>query len=285
MTLAHQPVGPAEVWGAWNADPLILAVLFVAAYGYGRGANRLAVKGRRLGSGRQLAFYASLFLAGVALLSPIDAMSHTLFSAHMVQHLLLILAMPPLMMLGRPSLPLLLSLPATPRAWLQRFRNRNGRLRFMLSGAVVVCGLHTAAMWSWHLPTLYEAGLRNDFVHALEHISFFVTALLVWAIIIPGAKRHPRYPEAAAVTFATLLQSGALGAILTFATSVLYPSHTIGAALWGLTPLQDQQLAGVIMWIPAGAVYFLTLLIVFASWLRGASGEVRDPMIAGVNER
>jgi putative membrane protein len=285
MTLAHQPIGPAQVWDAWNGDPLILILLLLVGFAYQRGARVLAAKGRELSSIRMGAFYSGLFLAAAALLSPLDAMSHTLFSAHMVQHLVLILLVPPLVVLGSPSLPLLLSLPAGIRSPLQRFRHRNWGARSLLAAPLVVWTLHTAALWAWHLPALYEAGLRSDIVHALEHASFFLTALLVWVIVIPGAKQRPRFAEAAGLTFATILQSGALGAILTFATTVLYPSHKIGAALWGLTPLQDQQLAGVIMWIPAGAVYFLTLAVLFATWLNQAPADMSDPVIVGANEK
>jgi putative membrane protein len=285
MTLAHQPVAPADVWHVWNADPLLLISLLLVGYAYRRGAKVLTQKGRELPFIRVAAFYSGLALAAAALLSPLDAMAHTLFSAHMVQHLVLILLVPPLIVLGSPSLPLLLGVPAPIRAPLQRFRHTIGGGRAVFAVPVVVWTLHTAAMWTWHLPTLYEAGLRSDVVHASEHASFLLTALLVWAIIIPAPRRRPRLPEAAGITFGTLLQSGALGAILTFATTVLYPSHKLGAALWGLTPLEDQQLAGVIMWIPAGAVYFLTLAVLFAAWLNQTPADMRDPAIVGANDK
>jgi putative membrane protein len=122
-------------------------------------------------------------------------------------------------------------------------------------------------------------------LHALEHLAFLSTALAVWAVVIPAPRKHPRYGVAAGLLFATALQSGALGAILTFATAVLYPIHALGAGLWGLTALQDQQLAGVIMWIPAGAIYFIAIGVLAARWLKEASpSDVQDPVLVGTDE-
>jgi cytochrome c oxidase assembly factor CtaG len=190
VTLAHNAVGPNEVWSAWNMSPLVIGALVVAAIAYLRGLRRLGHAGHTLiGHRREAAFYAGLVCAGVALLSPLDALSDTLFSAHMVQHLVLILCAAPLVIYGAPTVPLLLCLPVRFRRPLQRWRHKRAQVLAVLGGPLLVWALHTGAMWAWHQPALYEAGLRDETLHAIEHSSLLVTALLVWGIAIPAPDR------------------------------------------------------------------------------------------------
>jgi putative membrane protein len=287
VTLAHNAVGPNEVWSAWNMSPLVIGALVVAAIAYLRGLRRLGHAGHTLiGHRREAAFYAGLVCAGVALLSPLDALSDTLFSAHMVQHLVLILCAAPLVIYGAPTVPLLLCLPVRFRRPLQRWRHKRAQVLAVLGGPLLVWALHTGAMWAWHQPALYEAGLRDETLHAIEHSILLVTALLVWGIAIPAPRSRPRYGAAIALVFGTALQSGALGAILTFATTRLYSVHAQGPSMWGFSQLQDQQLAGAIMWIPAGAVYFVSIAVLCRRWL---SDEPRrnagEPLMAGAEKR
>lgn len=287
MTLAHVAVGRNELWAAWSLDPLVFASLALAAAAYLVGLRRLGgPTGRPIGTGRVVSFFGGLVVIVVALVSPLSALADTLFSAHMVQHLALILCAAPLLTYGAPALPFLLALPPRLRRRVQRFRHKQSIALPLLAAPVAAWTAHTAAMWAWHLPSLYEAGLRNEALHALEHLAFLSTALAVWAVVIPAPRTHARYGVAAGLLFATALQSGALGAILTFATAVLYPIHALGAGLWGLTALQDQQLAGVIMWIPAGAIYFTAIGVLAARWLKEASpADVQDPVLVGTDER
>jgi putative membrane protein len=287
MTFAHSAVGPNDVWSAWNLQPLVTGVLIVTALAYLRGLRRLGHAGSNLiGRGRAAAFYAGLVCAGVALLSPLDTLSDTLFSAHMVQHLALIVCAAPLVIYGAPAVPLMLSLPVRIRRHLQRWRLKRARMLAVLSAPLLAWALHTGAMWAWHQPALYEAGLRNDTLHAVEHSFFFGTAFLVWAIVIPAPRSRPRYGAAIALVFGTALQSGALGALLTFATITLYSVHARGQSMWGLTQLQDQQLAGAIMWIPAGAIYFVSIALLCRAWLTDeARSRAAEPLIAGAEKR
>jgi cytochrome c oxidase assembly factor CtaG len=133
---------------------------------------------------------------------------------------------------------------------------------------VPILVLHLAALYVWHLPVLYDAALGNDLIHALEHLSFFGTAWLFWWLIIDEKGRR-RLGNGPAVLFVFLagLASGALGALLTFAPAPLYPIQALGARAWGLTPLGDQQLAGLIMWVPAGVVYVLAAAVLFLRWM------------------
>jgi putative membrane protein len=307
---AHGPASPEDLWGSWTLEPATLVLLAVAAIAYGTGAQRIASRrtaptgrtppgrpsagpvtrssstparrGARTASRRRVAaFYAGLAVVAVALLSPVGALGEALFSVHMVQHLLLVLAAPPLLVYGSPLVPALLGVPLGVRRALRRLQGLGVLIpvRRALESPIAVGAAHALAMWSWHLPKLYEAGLASPLWHAAEHATFLWTALLFWSLVLGGASRR-LLPHGAAIllVFATALQSAALGAVLTFATRPLYPAHFRWAGIWGVDPLTDQQLAGLVMWVPAGAVYLVTMAALFLAWLRDV--ERRTP--AGV---
>ncbi len=266
---------PGDLWGAWSWDPAVLAGIALAAGLYLRGLRALW---RRAGAGHgarpwQTAAYAGgLVTLFVALVSPLDALGAALFSAHMVQHMLLILVAAPLLTLGAPLLPLLWALPRRSRRRLGRWwlRSRVARpLWRLLTLPAVVWTLHALALWLWHLPSLYQAALRVDGIHALEHLSFLGTALLFWWPVVQRQGR-PRLGYGAAVLylFTMAVQGSLLGILLTFARAPWYPAYADTTAPWGLTPLEDQQLAGLVMWIPAGTIYLVAILALFAAWLR-----------------
>ncbi len=268
MTTAHGHVTPPQLLGAWTFEPGLFVALGVVAVAYACGAVR--VHGRRLVRGP----HPGAFAAGVATLvltltSPLAALSSTLFSAHMVQHLMLMLVAAPLLVYGRPGLAVMLALPVRSRRAV-RLVTSTPSVRAVSTWAthpVTVWFVGAMVLWAWHLPSLYQLALAADAVHAAEHASFLLTAALFWWLII--MRQRPRglaRPAAVLLVFATALQSGALGAVLTFASAPLYPIHAPGAASWGLTPLEDQQLAGVTMWIPPGLVYLLVMVALLVRW-------------------
>ncbi len=271
MTLAHHPVSPATIWIAWTLDPSAI-VLVVLGVLYGLGVRRLRDRNRAWSAWRSSAFYAGIATLALALLSPLHALGEALFSAHMVQHLLLILVAAPLLVLGAPMRPLLASAPTSlRRAYAAVHRLTPWRaLRRASWNVIVVWGLHALAMWSWHLPTLYQAGLESPVWHAAEHTSFLVTGVLFWRLAVPaGRRRRPHATGASiALVFGTGLQSAVLGAVLAFASRPLYAYHLHGTRAWDVDALTDQRLAGLIMWVPAGAVYLATMAIVFLTWMR-----------------
>lgn len=186
------------------------------------------------------AFAAGWGAIAVALLSPLDhAASHS-FGWHMVQHELLMIVAPPLLILGRPFTALSATLP---RAAL---RVAAWPLRIPPAGAWV---LHAAALWVWHVPRLFDAGLHSHGVHALQHACFFFSALLFWWTVF----RRVRAGTAAIYVLTTMLHAGALAALLTFAPTPMYAD----------TPLAEQQLGGLIMWVPAGYAMLLAGLVAF----------------------
>jgi putative membrane protein len=198
---------------------------------------------------RPLFWLGALALAAAALLPPMHHLAHDSFAWHMVQHLVLVFGVAPLLAYG----------------------SRDVRWPRFLIAPIVVVVLHAVALWAWHLPVLYDAALDTAALHVLEHGSFVLTALLFWSAIADPAVDHLRR---AAMVFVTGLASAALGAVLVFAAEPLYSSHLSSAQVHGLTPLEDQQLAGGIMWVPPGIVYLVLTLALLFQRLKG------DPAIA-----
>ncbi len=261
LVLAHAS-GPSQ----GSPIPLVLAFSLVAIT-YGVGLRRLP--GSRRSPARAASFYAGLVTLGAALISPLDHLALELVSAHMVQHMLLLIVAPPMLVAGRPVTVLTLGMP--PR-WRTRLRKVERSKAFAQLVAIVekpLVGLIalTVILWGWHLPAVYEAALQSPVIHAVEHLSFLASGLLLWNAVLGTATRlHQRYGQALFLLFGNGLQSAALGAILTFAGSELYPLNSIRPEVWGLTSLEDQQVAGAIMWVPGGLVYTLAMAAVLWRW-------------------
>lgn len=136
-----------------------------------------------------------------------------------------------------------------------------------LQHPIVVVLVGVVVLWTWHMPSMYEAAPRRDVVHAVEHASFLRAAALFWSVVLASGRRHraPR-PVAVLVVFVTGVQSTALGAVLVFASAVLYPTQTAGAPAWGLSPLDDQRLAGALMWVPPAIVYIVVMAVLLGRW-------------------
>lgn len=271
-----QPPAPHDLWRIWNWDPLTSAALLAPALLYARGVYTLwreAGVGRGIAKWRVVAFAGGLLVLFVALLSALEAMANVLFSAHMVQHLLLLVVAPPLLLLGRPEVAFFWALPHTQRPALARWVRQRPALTSiwrLLSRPPVVWILYALALWIWHLPVLYQAALRSEVIHILEHATFFGAALLLWWTL---AHSHTRgsirsYGVGILLVFTTALHGGLLGWLLTFTSQAWYPAYAETTSLWGLAPLEDQQLAGAIMWAPAGLIYALSALVLLAAWLR-----------------
>ena len=209
-------------------------------------------------------YAAGIMALALALVSPVDGVSAALFSVHMVQHLLLVMIAAPLLVLGQPHVAMLWGLPKSARrrvaqAWRRTPGMRTGwRLTSRPAAAWV---LHTAALWAWHAPRLYEVAVRDEAMHALEHATFLLTALLFWWVLAGhGARRRLGFGAAMLYLFTASLQSVILGALLALSRQPWYQVHFGTTAPWGLSPLEDQRLAGLIMWVPAGLVYIAALV-------------------------
>ena len=275
FVVAHEVLAPPEALHAWTFEPWIVASLAVAVAIYAAGLQR-AWKSAGFGRGIRV-WQAAAFAAGcaaivAALISPLDAISASLFSAHMAQHELLMVVAAPLLVLGTPLLAALWSLPSRFRKPIADRVQSNGVRRAwrFATAPVTVWLLHAAALWAWHDPALYQAALSSEGIHALQHICFFATAALFWWGLAHGRYGRLGYGAAVVYVFSTAMHSGVLGALLTLSPSLWYPAYAGTAAAWGLTPLEDQQLAGLIMWVPAGILFAVVGLLFFAAWIRSS---------------
>jgi putative membrane protein len=263
-------------WAAWPAEPLLLLTIFFGACFYWVGWCRLErVAGGQAVSARQAAcFFAGLVAVGLALVSPIAVYSERLFFVHMAQHLLLLLLAPPLLLLGKPMAPLLWGFPATWRRRLGRLLTPGrplARLGHVLTAPHFAAAAFVATIAIWHVPDFYDAAQGRTFTHDLEHLMFFGTALLYWWPVIhpAGGRRRLTYAMALPYLLPPFLESMLIGVLLTFADRPLYRTHADMAMPWGVTPVTDQQLGGLIMWIPGGIFFLIPLVGLLAALLRG----------------
>jgi putative membrane protein len=278
--LLHPGAEHHELLSRWTADPLVLSSLLLSGLAYGRGTWQLrqhAGRAERGGTWHLAAFVAGWSSVVLSLLSPLDAWSDISFAAHMTQHELLMLVAAPLLILGRPFVVLLWSLPAAARRrvglWVSR--GRVARTWSWLTGPLMTLLIHALAVWIWHIPSLFDAALADERVHALQHLCFFVTAALFWWAIVHGRYGRVGYGLSVLFVFATALHQSILGALLTLGRVVWYPLAAQRAVDAGIDPREDQQLAGILMWVPSGIIFALLGLALFSAWLGDAQRRVQ----------
>ena len=280
--LAHDgaPV-PGTLWSTWHVDPLVLAGLLLVGGVYWRGRSRSAAAD----AWRSWCFGGGLLAIAVAVLSPLDALSSALASAHMVQHLLLTLVAAPLLALSAPAGALLRGAPAALRGAISPVRRR-ARVVDVLAHALrrpaVVWLLHVVALWLWHAAALYGAALERPFVHALEHTAFLATAVLFWRVVVGTRAVRVSPGVGILLVFTMTLQTALLALLLTFAQQPWYAGYTTTTRPWGIEQLADQNLAGAIMWVPAGFVYLGTALVLLVGWVRATADADDVPSSAAV---
>jgi putative membrane protein len=257
----------------WSWHPLVMICLTLSALLYIKGTARLwraSTRGAGVGMWEAASFASGWIVLVVALVSPLHELGDELFSAHMVQHELLISVGAPLLVLGRPLIPFLWALPLDWRRSLGAWSQSGvvSTLWRRTSNPAVAFALHGLALWTWHMPRFYQATLTSEVIHSLQHTCFLLTAILFWWTIFNARGGQARRGAAVFYLFATLLQTGALGALLTFSPTLWYPAYAATTRRWGITALEDQQLGGLIMWIPGSLAYIAAALAIFAHWLR-----------------
>ena len=278
---AHAPgaiAPPAPIW-AWSTDPLVLVPILILGLLYVVGIVRLwsrAGAGRGVPRWRALGYAVGLGALVAALVSPLDAAAEASFALHMAQHMLLIVVAAPLIVLGNLGVVALTALPGRLRVplgralaspWLRRPRG-------WLLAVPVASAAHGLVVWLWHAPALYEAALADPLMHYLEHVTLFGTAVLFWWSVTSAWWRAPLgHGAGVAALFFTMLHSGLLGILITLAALPLYPSYAAAAPFASLSPLEDQQVAGIIM-LSGGFAYLAAALALLALWLTPAR---RDP--------
>ncbi len=253
--LAHG--GHVNLTPVWTFDPWIVIPLFVSGGLYMFGTARLW---RHAGT--------------AALVSPLHWMGEDLFTAHMVEHEIIMACAAPLLALARPVGAFLWAFPAP----LRRRLGRAGRLRpiratwtAMTRPLTATIG-HGVVIWFWHAPVMFDAAaVASILVHRLQHVTFLVSALAFWWALMRRCDRG----AAVFHLFATMIHTTLLGALMAMAPRVLYPRQTVDSARWGLTSLEDQQLAGLVMWVPAGTVYAGAALVCAVLWISQSSAGWR----------
>ena len=264
----------------WTFDPWIVMPLALSALLYVNGYLRLRRRSR-LGRGsidRQALLYGAGWLVlAAALISPLHDMGEHLFTAHMVEHELVMAVSAPLVVLSRPSAILLWGLPDRSSSWIGRSVNGpvvSNLWNFIAAGAMATL-VHGLAIWAWHVPALFDAAVERVPLHRLQHLSFFASALLFWWAMF----RRSNEGVGAWHVFLTMLHTSLLGALIALSPVVLYLSQTRYAETFGMTALEDQQLAGFVMWIPAGIIYALVAMTLLARWIIQSGREVhREPL-------
>jgi cytochrome c oxidase assembly factor CtaG len=253
-------MSPTALLHSWSLPPVVTATLVLSAICYLRGwwIVRRADESL-LPSWRAGAFLSGLGFIWIALASPLDALNELLLTAHMLQHMLLMMVAPPLILLGAPLVPIVRGLPGALRRSIGSFLNWSATERIGPALANPIAGALAMGlvMFAWHIPRLYESALGSEFWHEVEHSTFLLASLMFWwPVVLPWPSRG-QWPRWAMVPYLLVadLQNTALSAILTFSDRVLYRSYANAPRL-GVSALQDQIAAGSFMWV-AGSVAFI----------------------------
>jgi putative membrane protein len=255
-------MAPAAVdaWRHWDLHPSVVVGLVLL------GGLYVVLGGLRAPRRRVAAFAGSLLVLLASLNGPLhDLSDEYLFSAHMVQHLVLTLLFPPLFLYG---LPAELVRKVIRPAWLRT------------AAAVLVRPVPAAAIFSapiilWHLPPFYQAAMRHHGLHIVQHLVFLATAVVMWWPVLSPVPELPRasYPGQMLYLFLLGIPMSIVGAMITLANAPLYPFYAAAPRVWGLTPLQDQQIGGLIMWVPGGLVFWAAMTVVWFRWARREERE------------
>jgi cytochrome c oxidase assembly factor CtaG len=284
ITAAHvlSASGAAVPSFGWTGEPWVLALMITSLAAYGTGYWRLCRRGSaRARSARVRAIHLAAFAGGwlglaLALFSPLDPLGAALFSAHMVQHESMMLIAAPLLVMGRPLGVWIWALPKRARLRLGRLvRTRAfSRCWHALTLPLIAWLLHAVALWAWHAPALFQAALLQQWAHSLQHASFLLTALLFWWTVAGDGARRQTDGHAMLSLFTTMVHTGALGALITLAPGLWYPLYVEPCSALGVDPLHDQQLGGLIMWVPAATAYLVGGLAIAARWLTRPNAPV-----------
>ena len=261
---AGEPDPTGFLFSAWRVQPTVAVGLFALLAGYvylagPRERRKPESERRTVSTGQRVAFVGGIVTLFVALGPPLDDWSdHYLLLAHMVQHMLLMLLAPALILIGTPG-------------WMLEPLTRNrvtNAVGYWLTRPLVAYVISAATLIAWHLPALYEAALYNDLLHSLEHGMFFATSLLMWWPVLGPLPQWPRIsPLLQCLYFFALTLPGAfVGAFLTLSQPGLYRPYDMAARVFGIDLATDQQLAGLLMWVGEGTIFLALISFTFLRW-------------------
>ena len=245
-------------WLKWSVHPsTVIGLLVIAAIYIIRAAQ--AGPDESVSGPRKLSFFASLFVIFASLNGPVhDLSDNYLFSGHMVQHLLLTMLMPPLMIFGVPG-------------WMLRPLLRNRVIRAIATKVTrpMACFIiFNVVIAAWHVPALYNAAMENHDIHILEHLMFMAAAVLMWWPLTSQLPELPRlpYPGQMLYCFLMTLPMSVVAIYITMADTILYPFYSSAPRIMKLSPMEDQLLGGLIMWVPGGLLFMIIMSVVFYKW-------------------
>lgn len=265
-------IHPDDLWSAWEFDPGVAIPLLLSAILYAQGQRKQPIGLTIL---QRIAFWSGSASLFIALVSPLHPLGEVLFSAHMVQHEILMLISAPLLVLSRPLITFLWAFPISVR---RRF-GRWSKLPYVayvwttVTAPLAAWIIHAVAIWVWHVPYLFQLTLRSNLAHTAQHLSFFLSGLLFWWAVFYTHGRKA-YGAGFLYVFTTAIHTGILGALLTFSPHTWYSAYNGTTQVWGLTPLEDQQIGGLIMWVPASLVYLAAGLWLLAGWMKESDARV-----------
>jgi putative membrane protein len=262
---AGAPLQPDDLLSAWEFDPGVVIPLVLSAVLYWRGSRRHV----GLTALERTCFWLGWASLVLALVSPLHPLGEVLFCAHMTQHEILMLVSAPLLVISRPLVTFLWSLPFEWRRTVGRWSKENYVQRGweFFTDPFSAWWIHALAIWTWHVPYLFDLTLTSDLAHSAQHLSFFLSALIFWWSLFYAHGRRT-YGAGVLYIFTTAVHTGILGALLTFSSRPWYSPYLRTTEAWGYTPLQDQQVGGLIMWVPASLVYLAAGLYLFSEWLK-----------------
>jgi putative membrane protein len=250
-------------WLKWSIHPsTVIGIIALGALYLWRGSR--APRGEQLNGARKLSFFTGLLVMFASLNGPLHDLSDSfLFSAHMVQHLLLTLAVPPLLIAGTPG-------------WMLRPALSNKTIAAIARRITkpVFCFLaFNIVLAAWHLPELYNLAMANHNVHIVEHLMFMIVAVLMWWPLMSPLPELPRlsYPGQMLYSFLVSIPMSIVAVYITMADHVLYPAYSAAPRVMNLSPMEDQLTGGLIMWVPGSFVFVIIITVVFFRW--AAHGE------------
>lgn len=259
---------PAQFWSRWNSDPVLIVAIIVLAGAYFGGARLLNGSNRAIGRGEKAAFAVGWLMTAAALISPLCALSVSLFSARIGQHTILLLIAAPLVAAGKPS--------AAVGALFARSVSLRRSGSVASAGPLFATGLFAALLWFWHAPVSYAATFASSSVYWAMHVSLFGSAVWLWTWLLDSTPERALHVLGASLI--STVRISLLGALITLAPRLLYTQHLLTTASWGLTPLEDQQLGGGIMWVPGCIIFFSVSMFVLSRALRRADWAPSRPV-------
>lgn len=279
------PLAPQDLMQAWHWDPLLMVGLAAVAWFYSQGVKTLwwrSGAGQGITPWQALAFNGGLMLLFLAFISPLDALSQDLFTAHMAQHLLLLLGAAPLFVLGGVPLALTWSVPKVVKRRLGYWWRQQHDLHLIGRWLVKphrIWGVHLVMLWLWQVPYIYRVTLHDPLVHGVQHAVFLVAAILFWRLLLSA--QHHALPVAVTLRLVaiTALAGILLGLLIAFAPALWYPVYTPTATRWGVTPIVDQWLAGVLLASSMGLVYLGIAAAYWRIWRGNRRGTTTQSQI------